>query len=45
MLQVVRLLFKMRVVHYQLAATTLNFVGAGVVASGTGSTKTITIWW
>jgi len=25
------------------AATTLNFVGAGVVASGTGSTKTITI--
>ena len=26
-----------------VAATTLNFVGAGVVASGTGSTKTITI--
>ena len=25
------------------AATTLNFVGAGVVASGTGATKTITI--
>ena len=25
------------------AATTLNFVGSGVVASGTGSTKTITI--
>jgi len=25
------------------SATTLNFVGAGVVASGTGSTKTITI--
>ena len=24
-------------------ATTINFVGAGVVASGTGSTKTITI--
>ena len=24
------------------AATTLNFVGAGVTASGTGATKTIT---
>ena len=25
------------------AATTINFVGAGVTASGTGATKTITI--
>ena len=29
--------------HYQLVATTLNFVGSGVVASGTGAVKTITI--
>ena len=33
----------MKVLHYQQLATTLNFVGSGVVASGSGATKTITV--